>query len=137
MDNGVKNLVGNSLDGALALELAQRGHARSATALSPAGFFEMAGRIRAMAVLIPIRLVSFLPVFLLRVALSNKLVRRLAGRALYTHPERFTAAQILDDAISMRGAYRIRCCQSTRPKPRRSACRMPTMCGCPGADMCR
>lgn len=118
MDNGVKNLVGNfrewgverphvvgnSLGGALALELALRGHARSVTALSPAGFAGMAGRLRAMAVLIPIRLISFLPVFLLRFALSNEYMRRLSGMALYAHPERFTAAQVLDDAISMRGS---------------------------------
>lgn len=118
MENGVKNLVdnfrawgverphvaGNSLGGALALELALRGHARSVTALSPAGFFGVAGRIRSMVVLIPIRLISFLPLALLRFALSKTFLRHLSGMALYAHPERFTAAQILDDAISMRGS---------------------------------
>ena len=57
-----------------------------------------------MVVLIPIRLVSFLPMALLRFALSKRFVQRLSGLALYAHPERFTAAQILDDAISMRGS---------------------------------
>ena len=42
------HLVGNSLGGAIALELAARGLARSVTALSPAGFFRGADRFAAL-----------------------------------------------------------------------------------------
>lgn len=98
------HVVGNSLGGAIALELALSGHARSVTALSPAGFFNLRGRAQAVGALLPLWLASFLPAPLLRVVLGNDGLRAMAGRVLYTHPERFTAEQVLADALSMRGA---------------------------------
>lgn len=95
------HVVGNSLGGALSLELAARGHVRSATALSPAGFFGFFGRIQALAMLLPIRLVVLLPLFLLRWAVSFSFIRRLAARSLYAHPERATAEALYGDAESL------------------------------------
>lgn len=98
------HIVGNSLGGAIALELGLRGHAESVTGLSPAGFFGMLGRIQAVGMLLPLRLVSFLPLFLLRTATRHEFVRSIAGWPLYLHPERLTGEQLVDDAISMRGS---------------------------------
>ncbi len=95
------HVVGNSLGGALSLELAARGHARSATALSPAGFFGFRGRIQALATLLPIRFVSLLPLFFLKWMTSFAPIRKFAGRGLYVHPERFTAEEMFGDVKSL------------------------------------
>lgn len=95
------HVVGNSLGGAISLELATRGHVRSATALSPAGFFGFRGRAQALAVLLPIRFVSLLPLFLLKWMTSYALVRKIAGHGLYVHPERFSAEDVFGDARSL------------------------------------
>lgn len=95
------HVVGNSLGGAISLELAARGHVRSATALSPAGFFGFRGRVQALAVLLPIRFVSLLPLFFLKWMTSFARVRKFAGRGLYFHPERLTAEEVFGDARSL------------------------------------
>ena len=100
---GIENphVVGNSLGGAISLELGARGHARSVTALSPAGFFGLAGRAQALAVLLPIRFVSLLPLFFLKWMTGFAPVRKIAGRGLYFHPERFSAADVFGDAKAL------------------------------------
>lgn len=95
------HVVGNSLGGAISLELAARGHVRSATALSPAGFFGVLGRAQALAILLPIRFVSLLPLFFLRFMTSFAFVRKLGGRGLYVHPERVTADELYGDAEAL------------------------------------
>ena len=99
------DVAGNSLGGLIVLEMARRGMARSATALSPAGFANRAESIGARATL--------------RVSLA--LARRAAGRAdrlmaspalrrvgfsgTVAHPERMSAA---DAAANLRGLARRR-----------------------------
>lgn len=95
------HVVGNSLGGAISLELAARGHVRSATALSPAGFFGLRGRAQALAVLLPIRFVSLLPLFFLKWMTSFAAIRKIAGHGLYVHPERFTADDVFGDARAL------------------------------------
>src|SRR3954447_24583012 len=55
------HVVGNSLGGAIALELGVRGIASSVTALSPAGFFRGIDRVFAFLSLIVLKLASYLP----------------------------------------------------------------------------
>ncbi|HUS22908.1 MAG TPA: alpha/beta fold hydrolase, partial [Aeromicrobium sp.] len=88
------HVVGNSLGGWLAVELAARGRARSVVALSPAGgwhpgekrvirhFYSMRRRAR---------LARFVPLFVLRSAR----LRRFALRAACEHGDRLTPRQAL------------------------------------------
>lgn len=98
------HVVGNSLGGAIALELGTRGLAASVTALSPAGFFGWAGRIQACCVLFPIRFVSLLPLFFLRWITGFAPVRKIAGAGLYAHPERVSAEALYGDAAALHHA---------------------------------
>lgn len=99
------HVVGNSLGGAIALELGARDAARSVTALSPAGFFGPANRFIALAQLIALRAVSLAsPDVVLRAVSATSLGRRIIGSALYAHPERVDAAATLGDARAMKAS---------------------------------
>jgi pimeloyl-ACP methyl ester carboxylesterase len=96
------HVVGNSLGGAIALELGARGLVRSVTALSPAGFFGTLNRLQTIALLILLRVTSLLPDAALKFTAARPWGRKLAGSSLYTHPERFTAEQVLGDALALK-----------------------------------
>lgn len=99
------HVVGNSLGGALALELGARDAVRSVTALSPAGFFGPVNRFVALSQLISLRAIALAsPDFMLRAVSASRLGRRLIGRALYAHPERADAESTLGDARAMKAA---------------------------------
>ncbi len=96
------HVVGNSLGGAIALELAARGQARSATALSPAGFFRGADRLVALGLLMLLKITSYLPLALVGLAMRAAPVRRALGRTLFEHGDRLTAEQFLGDTVALR-----------------------------------
>lgn len=96
------HVVGNSLGGAIALELASRHLVSSATALSPAGFFGRFDRFQALGVLSFMRLASQLPDAVLRATARQPWGRRLIGAALYAHPERHDAATTYGDALALK-----------------------------------
>ncbi|HEY1134530.1 MAG TPA: alpha/beta hydrolase [Nocardioides sp.] len=96
------HVVGNSLGGAIALELASRDLVASVTALSPAGFFGRFDRFQALGTLSVLRLVSQLPDPVLRAASRPALGRRLIGLPLYAHPERHTADTTYGDALALK-----------------------------------
>jgi pimeloyl-ACP methyl ester carboxylesterase len=99
------HVVGNSLGGAIALELGARGLARSVTALSPAGFFRGTDRLAALVLLLTLRLTAAItPAAALRAISRSRLGRRLVGFALYTHPERFTADEVYGDSLALKNA---------------------------------
>ena len=98
------HVVGNSLGGALALELGARGAVSSVTALSPAGFFGMVNRVQTFVLLILLRISSKLPDRVLKFVSQKAWGRKLAGSTLYTHPERFTADEVYGDALSLKRA---------------------------------
>lgn len=99
------HVVGNSLGGAIALELGARGLARSVTALSPAGFFRGLDRVGALMTLMALRLSAQLtPAPLLRAISRSRIGRRLVGFVLYTHPERFTAEDVYGDSLALKHA---------------------------------
>ncbi|HET6215179.1 MAG TPA: alpha/beta hydrolase [Micromonosporaceae bacterium] len=96
------HVAGNSLGGAIALELATAGRARTATALSPAGFYNP-GELRwTVGVLRISRAATFLPRPVLRATFSTGLGRAMSLGMIFAHPRRFTAAQALDDALALR-----------------------------------
>lgn len=96
------HVVGNSLGGAIALELGARGLARSVTALSPAGFFRRLDRLVAFGVLMLLKVTSYLPVAAIRPALRRPTGRRLIGRALFEHGERIPTEDFIGDTLALR-----------------------------------
>lgn len=95
------HVVGNSLGGWLAVELAARGRARSVVALSPAGGWHP-GEKRVIRHFYSMRrwarLARFVPLFVLRSAR----LRRFALRAACEHGDRLTPRQALAAAGSAR-----------------------------------
>lgn len=99
------HIAGNSLGGAVALELARRGEVASATALSPASFIPAHQLLAAAIPLGIMRAASFLtPAIVLRVLSRSAWVRRLIGWPLYMHPERHDASATYGDALAMKRA---------------------------------
>lgn len=98
------HVVGNSLGGAISLELAARGLVSSATALSPAGFFGGIDRYWALATLTFLKLGASLPDAALRANAHSKVGRRIAGTLLYAHPERCTAEATYGDSLALKRA---------------------------------
>jgi len=98
------HVVGNSLGGAIALELAVRGLVSSATVLSPAGFFGRVARLWPMVMLSLLRLVGMLPDRVLLAVSRSRVGRYLGGFLLYTNPHRTTAESTYGDALAMKRA---------------------------------
>lgn len=99
------HVVGNSLGGAIALELGARGMVSSVTALSPAGFFGPVSRFQALGALLVLRLMALLsPVTVLRAVAQSPLGRKASGMLLYAHPERQGAEETLGDALALKYA---------------------------------
>ena len=98
------HVVGNSLGGAVSVALAQQGKVRSATTLSPAGWFFPWSLIFAGLPLLFMKLGSFAPTPILRVMARSKFGRKIMGFSLYKYPERNTPDGTFGDAIAMRKA---------------------------------
>ena len=98
------HVVGNSLGGAIALELGARGLASSVTALSPAGFFGRISRFQAFFLLLVLRVSCMLPDRLLHVFSNAAIGRRVIGSLLYAHPERLTADEVYGDTLALKHA---------------------------------
>ena len=97
-------MVGNSLGGAISLELAARDIVSSATVLSPAGFFGRVERLWPLTALSLMRLASQLPDAVLRAVARSRAGRRMVGQLLYTHPERATAESTYADSLALKRA---------------------------------
>lgn len=98
------HLAGNSLGGAIALELARRGAVSSAVAIAPAAFIDWKGAGAALP-LVAMRLGALcLPAPALRQATRSAAVRRVIGWPLYAHPDRHDAAATYADALAMKRA---------------------------------
>lgn len=109
-DLGVEtpHIVGNSLGGAIALELGAAGLARSVVALAPAGFWSKAERRYAIALLSSLRMSAKIPDSVLRRIAANPRLRRETIRSIYARPERIDAARFLGDARAMRDSVGFR-----------------------------
>lgn len=108
------HVVGNSLGGLVSIALAQHGHARSATGLSPAGYFRPWSLLQAMLMLVPLKLGSYLPTPILRLVSKLTVGRFFIGWALYHRPGRYSPERVYADALAMKHgkgfwAYFFRC----------------------------
>lgn len=97
------HVAGNSLGGAIALELAARGSVRSATALSPAGFWTERERLWAFAVLMSIRASSYLPNPVTHQVAERDWARGIALASLHAHGRRVASDAFLGDLRALRG----------------------------------
>jgi pimeloyl-ACP methyl ester carboxylesterase len=98
------HLAGNSLGGLFALEAADRGLARSVTALSPAGFFTPMELRYVAAVLRACRLGTGLPPSAMRWLARSPRRRNLMFGMIYGRPDLMDIETLLADATAMRGA---------------------------------
>jgi pimeloyl-ACP methyl ester carboxylesterase len=98
------HLAGNSLGGLFALEAADRGLARSVTALSPAGFFTPLELKYAAAVLRASRLGAGVPASMIRWLARSPKRRNLMFGLIYGRPDRMDIETLVADAAAMRGA---------------------------------
>jgi pimeloyl-ACP methyl ester carboxylesterase len=97
------HVAGNSLGGAIALELGARGLVASATALSPAGFFGPINRFQALLPLFLMRLSAMItPKRLLQRLAADLRGRRAIGWILYAHPERHDAEHTYGDSLALK-----------------------------------
>lgn len=96
------HVVGNSLGGNLALELAARSTVTSCTAISPAGFSLPTGLAVAGAALLTMKASSHAPMPLIRIFAEKDALRKLSMSALYAHPERLTVEQAYSDTMNLR-----------------------------------
>ncbi|MFT4187451.1 MAG: alpha/beta hydrolase [Aeromicrobium sp.] len=97
------HVVGNSLGGAISLELGARGLVSSVTALSPAGFFGPISKLQALFALFVLRFFAAVgPDVVVRKLAGTALGRRLIGTLLYAHPERMSAEATVRDAFFLK-----------------------------------
>ena len=96
------HVAGNSLGGAISLELAAAGLAASATALSPAGFFTEAERRRALRILSRMRLGTFAPGPMMRPFLRSPRGRAVSFGPIVAWPDRLDHDRVVGDALAMR-----------------------------------
>jgi pimeloyl-ACP methyl ester carboxylesterase len=96
------HMAGNSLGGAVALELAATGAAASATALSPAGFQSRAQGRRGLTLLTLMRAGSFQPEPVLRRTFARAWARDRAFGALVVHPAQLDPDRMLGDTLGLR-----------------------------------
>lgn len=99
---GRPHVVGNSLGGLIALELGARGSVSGVTALAPAGFFPRRHLPGIAANLLFMKAGSHLPLALHRRLNASERYRRLAYRALYTHPEKVSPEDAVGDTLGLR-----------------------------------
>jgi pimeloyl-ACP methyl ester carboxylesterase len=98
------HVAGNSLGGLFALEAADRGLARSVTALSPAGFFTRGELRYATAVLRACRLGAGVPEPAMRWLARSPRRRMMIFGMIYGRPDLIAIDTLLADAAAMRGA---------------------------------
>lgn len=96
------HVAGNSLGGAMSLELAASGHAASATAFSPAGFYTAAQRRRAVAILSMLRASTRMPDAALRVTLRSRATVATTFGTLMTQAHSLDLDRLVGDAIALR-----------------------------------
>ncbi|MDG6102758.1 alpha/beta fold hydrolase [Dactylosporangium aurantiacum] len=97
------HVAGNSLGGAIALELAAAGHARSVTALSPAGFCTPAQVRRALGILRGHRVGAFTPTPVLKAFYRTGFGKAFSFGWLVRDPGVLTAERALADTLALRG----------------------------------
>lgn len=99
------HVVGNSLGGYLALELARRSAVESAIAISPAGFASQPEILGVAATqLLLLKAASHAPRKVLRTVADSPRLRSLSFGSLYAHPDRQTPERAFEDSLNLRHA---------------------------------
>ncbi len=98
------HMAGNSLGGLFALEAADRGLARSVTALSPAGFFTPMELRYAATVLRACRLGAGVPAPAMRWLARSPRRRNLMFGMIYGRPDLIDVETLIADAAAMHGS---------------------------------
>ncbi|HEX4248120.1 MAG TPA: alpha/beta hydrolase [Pseudonocardia sp.] len=98
------HVAGNSLGGLLSVEAASRGLVRSATALSPAGFWNDVDRRRALTMLRAMRLSARGPRFATDAIANSARLRASTMAVLYAHPGRIDRITAMADTSALRNA---------------------------------
>lgn len=97
------HVAGNSLGGLITVEAASRGLVSSATALSPAGFWDGGlDRARALTTLRLLRAGAVAPRPLGVALTGSRLLRKASLRVLYAHPERIDVRSARGDMAALR-----------------------------------
>lgn len=96
------HVAGNSLGGAIALELAAADRAASVTAISPSGFATRFETTRTLTILALLRANTFLPSPVIRSALNLRALRALCFGPLVAHPSQMTLDRMVGDALAFR-----------------------------------
>lgn len=96
------HVAGNSLGGAYALELARRGKVASATAFSPAGFFQVPGFLWCGTVLFFLKFSSYSPGPIAKPVLKTRAGRAVFFGTLYQHPEKLSFEHAWSDNLQLR-----------------------------------
>jgi pimeloyl-ACP methyl ester carboxylesterase len=103
------HVAGNSLGGALALELARAGHAASATALSPAGFWKSRWEVRwGLGNLTVTRAASFAPKPVLRQFAERPFLRAVAFGMIFGKPRKLDPELAFGDTLALRNGKSFR-----------------------------
>lgn len=96
------HVAGNSLGGAIALELAASGLVASATALSPGGFYTQAERRRALGILSTLRANCFLPGPVMNLGLRVSAIKTVSWVSLVADPTKLEHRRAFEDAMALR-----------------------------------
>ncbi|HSV40894.1 MAG TPA: alpha/beta hydrolase [Nocardioidaceae bacterium] len=98
------HVVGNSLGGAIALEMGRQGSAGQVTAFSPIGFWRAPGQALSITLIAALHVTARFSGRALRTALRSDRIRRPLVATVYGRPERVDAALALSDAASIASA---------------------------------
>jgi pimeloyl-ACP methyl ester carboxylesterase len=103
-DEGLErpHVAGNSLGGAIALELGAADLVSSVTAFSPGGFYTEAERRRALGILSTLRANSFIPGPVMRLGLHLPAIKAWSFAPLVVQPANLTAKRAYEDAMALR-----------------------------------
>lgn len=97
------HVVGNSAGGAIALELAAAGHARTVTAFSPMGFRNWTFPVITVPVFVILRIAALIGFpKLTRWVLNRTRLRSIAFWVLHSHPERVRPDIAYSEAMALR-----------------------------------
>jgi pimeloyl-ACP methyl ester carboxylesterase len=96
------HVAGNSLGGAIALELAAAGAMASATAFAPAGFYTESERRRALRMLNTMRANTFLLAPVMKAGLRVPSIKAISLSAIVADPSRIPSQRAYEDALAMR-----------------------------------
>ena len=102
LDLGTPHVAGNSLGGAIGLELGRRGRVASVTALSPGGFWGRRPNPSAVIRLLALKGLTYAPEAVIRACFDRVAVRRALLRSLYCRAERVPVEVAMAEAVNLR-----------------------------------